>query len=508
MSYYTDIHPIDSPITAQRQQAKRHYGVHPYFTRRPFNVIRDYILRFSREQDCVVDPFGGSGVTAIEAYLENRNAIHNDINPLANFIAEGVAGLSNGKTSSYLEALAQLKAVCQPKIVEMEQGDVLSIEKTLQSLPLPENIRLPATSDVEFYHELFTPRQFAALALLKAKIDEIPDPDSRKGMLLAWSATLAKLNKTFLSANGRAASRGGTSIFSIYRYKIAKEPVELLAWETFEERAFNVIAAKREIDDAINLKRLIGGWHGSFEARSQDVEELSHDLKGKVDYIFTDPPYGGHISYIDLSILWTNWLGLAPSQEAKQKEIIVGGELKHTEEEYKERLHKSIAACAKMLKNERWLSVVFQHWNVAYFEAILSAAAESGAELKAAIPQIGDPIWSMHKKKNKESVLAGELILTFHKTGAKGQQKNGVEYNLEESIHRILASSGSEIVYGEYLFNQAVIDAWKKGAIGSLTVSRDEFTQIIEGFGWHYDAQHHYWFKGERAQASLFDNLP
>jgi adenine-specific DNA methylase len=360
---------------------------------------------------------------------------------------------------------------------------------------------------VEFYLDLFTPQQLAALAVLKARINELPETCSRQGMLLAWSATLAKLNKTFLSAKGRAASRGGSSIFSIYRYKIAKEPVELPAWPTFEERARNVIEAKREIDQAIKLKSATGGWSGTFEARHEDVEELSKQLAGQVDYIFTDPPYGGHISYLDLSILWNHWLGLTPSDEARQHEIIVGGELRHTEEEYVRRLGNSVRACLHMLKNKRWLSIVFQHWNVAYFEAILSAAAESGAELKAAVPQVGDPIWSMHKKKNKESVLAGEMILTFHKTGSKRHLATNAKFDLAKAIRRILADADSQGVYGEYLFNQIVIEAWNKGAIGSLLITKDEFTEIIEDLGWHYDASHHYWRKGNQPPASLFDSL-
>lgn len=507
MNYYTNIQPIDHPIAAQRQKAKRHYGVHPYFTRRPFNVVREYVLRFSKARDCVVDPFGGSGVTAIEAFLENRTAIHNDINPLANFIAQGIAGLAEGRASSYKEALERLKAVCQPGLVEIQQSDTPHLDQILGSLQFPDNVRLPTSSDVEFYLDLFTSRQLAALALLKTKIDEIPDKFSRDGMLLAWSATLAKLNRTFLSAEGRAASRGGSSIFSIYRYKIAKEPVELPAWPTFEERARNVIAAKREIDHAIELKSTTGGWYGSFETRSQDIQDLAEQLKGQVDYIFTDPPYGGHISYIDLSVLWNNWLGLTPSQDVKQKEIIVGGELRHTEEEYIERLRNSIHACIRMLKNERWLSVVFQHWNVTYFEAILSAAAEAGAELKAAVSQVGDPIWSMHKKKNKESVLAGEMILTFRKTGARRRYEGKNEFDLAGTLCKILSGSNSNTVYGESLFNQVIIEAWNKGSIGSLTITRDEFTQMIERLGWHYDPQRHYWSKENGVQNSLFDNL-
>ncbi|MGQ0600129.1 MAG: hypothetical protein ACT4QE_00370 [Anaerolineales bacterium] len=160
-----------------------------------------------------------------------------------------------------------------------------------------------------------------------------------------------------------------------------------------------------------------------------------------------------------------------------------------------------------MLKKERWLSIVFQHWNVAYFEAILSAAAESGAQLRAAVPQVGDPIWSMHKKKNKESVLAGEMILTFHKSGARRHDERRNSFDLAQTVRETLSSSGSNIVYGEYLFNHVVIDAWNKGAIGSLTITKDEFKELIESLGWHYDPQRHYWAKENKPQASLLDGL-
>src|SRR5258708_40049370 len=151
-------------------------------------------------------------------------------------------------------------------------------------------------------------------------------------MLLAWSATLTKLNKTFLSAEGRAESRGGSSIFSIYRYKVAKDPVELTPWATFQERAENILEAKSEIDKAIELKRRTSGWPGRFEVYAKDIGDLEEELRGHIDYIFTDPPYGGHISYLDLSTLWNVWLGHAPTMKALQREFIVGGELEHSED--------------------------------------------------------------------------------------------------------------------------------------------------------------------------------
>jgi hypothetical protein len=507
MATYTDIVPIDAPVPADRQGAKRHYGVHPYFTRRPYNVVRQYILRYSQEGDCVLDPFGGSGVTAIEAFLENRIGIQNDINPLANFIAQGVADLQHGNLHDYQQALAFLKEKCEAALAELSGYDEARLQQVLSQLPLPENISLPSNADVEHYRDLFAPRQLAALAILKEAVEQIPDQAARQGMRLAWSATLGKLNKTFLSAEGRAESRGGSSIFSIYRYKIAKAPIELPPWLTFYERALNIIAAKTEIDRAIEAKRQTSGWHGKFQTQAKDIEELSTELRGQVDYIFTDPPYGGHISYLDLSTLWNVWLGQMPSAKTREKELIVGGELELSEDYYIKRLGVSVQACLNMLKPDRWLSLVFQHWDVAYFDAILTSAAEAGADLRAAVSQIGDPIWSMHKKKSKQSVLAGEMILTFCKTGVPRRVEKTAGFDVSEAVRRILAAHDSDKVFGEYLFNKIVIEAWKSSAIGSLNLSKTDFIKLIEEHGWSYNEEQHYWVRQQATAASFPGNL-
>jgi 16S rRNA G966 N2-methylase RsmD len=488
------VEPLQEPIPADRQGAKRHYGVHPYFTRRPYNVVREYILHYSREGDRVLDPFGGSGVTAIESFLENRIGIHNDINPLANFIAKGVANLAKGTSAEYKSALTELKDRCQKRIAALQGADESRLAKLGLGLQLPKNVKLPSNADVRNYHELFSMRQLFALAIVREGIDGLKNGPARMGMLLAWSATLTKLNKTFLSASGRAESRGGSSIFSIYRYKIAKNPIELPPWETFEERAMNIIEAKKEIDKTVQHKRMTTGWRGGFEAHAKDISELEKDFRGEIDYIFTDPPYGGHISYLDLSTLWNVWLGRTPNTRAREQELIVGGELDHTEELYTSRLSESVRACVNMLKKDRWLSIVFQHWNICYFKAILTGAAEAGAELKAAISQVGDPIWSMHKKKGNQSVLAGELILTFVKTGKPQYVQNGQELDVVSTVGAILESA-PRIVYGEQLFNQLVIEAWRKAAIGSLDISKEEFTEVIERHGWCYDENRHYWVR-------------
>src|SRR5207248_4686507 len=118
----TDIQPILEAIPAARQEEARHYGVHPYFTRRPANVVRAYIERYSRAGDVVLDPFGGTGVTAIEAFLLGRKAIQNDLNPFANFIAANIADTTLSSLATLHQAFHRVEIQCQAALGEIENA--------------------------------------------------------------------------------------------------------------------------------------------------------------------------------------------------------------------------------------------------------------------------------------------------------------------------------------------------------------------------------------------------
>jgi DNA modification methylase len=510
-----DLQPILDAIPAARQEDARHYGVHPYFTRRPANVVRAYLERYSRPGDVVLDPFGGTGVTAIEAFLLGRRAIHNDLNPFANFIARNIADTSLSSTALLNQAFARVEHECAKPLREIEQDEAIA-KQWLNRLALPANIRLPRNSDAEFFHEMFTPRQLAGLAFIKAAIER-EEGVVRQLLLLAWSASVAKLNKTFLSAKGRAASRGGSSIFSIYRYKLATQYIELPIWETFHGRFMNVLAAKEEVlrlrdyhQHQPNALRLDS--RNNFQVFSHDAATLDEVVEpGSVDYIFTDPPYGGFISYLDLSILWNHWLGFPVSDETREQETIVGGERGHTEEHYKQGLARSIKTSLRLLRPDRWFSIVFQHWDTSYFATILETASECGAELKAAITQTGDVIWSMHKKKNSASVLAGEMILTFYKPGPSHRAREPLASTQDPAaalseVLDVCLSNGTHTFTSEALFNRLVIELWRRRALGCLSLDRREFSNRLEARGWSYNPKTHLWSK-HGSRSSEFGEL-
>src|SRR5205823_10176459 len=94
----------------------------------------------------------------------------------------------------------------------------------------------------------------------------------------------------------------------------------------------------------------------NFRVLASDAATLDQEISpGTVDYIFTDPPYGAFISYLDLSILWNHWLGFHISEEAAENETIVGGERGQTEEHYKERLAARLRTAMRPFRPARCL---------------------------------------------------------------------------------------------------------------------------------------------------------
>lgn len=64
------------------------YNMHTYWSKKPHDAIREYIQHHTQPGDLILDPFSGSGSTALAALIDGRKVIAIDRSPAATFITK------------------------------------------------------------------------------------------------------------------------------------------------------------------------------------------------------------------------------------------------------------------------------------------------------------------------------------------------------------------------------------------------------------------------------------
>lgn len=103
---------FNKPITTTKATAI--YNMHTYWSKKPHDAIRQYINHYTKPGDLVLDPFCGSGGTALAALMEGRKAIAIDRSPAATFITKNYC--TPVDTEELHSAFEALKAKVQPEI--------------------------------------------------------------------------------------------------------------------------------------------------------------------------------------------------------------------------------------------------------------------------------------------------------------------------------------------------------------------------------------------------------
>lgn len=449
--------------TEKRAKA-RHYGCLAYFTRQSWDIVTDNIKAFTAEGDVVLDSFGGSGVSAIEAMMNGRLGIHTDLNPLSIFMVKALSAKVNlgelwdlseeilaeftkQKPKNEKEAKVMLKnAKHYPNAIDKEFGETATIKMQDEILWLPKDEILPKGSDTPSVLGLFSPLQLAELALLRKLIlrKTTKQREMRYSLMLAFYNTITTCNLTYHISHhkGLTDNSGDNAVFRYYRYRIAPKPTQVEVFDTFIRKINRVIKGKRELENSPHfnnayftpLKRVIKDFNGAMinQRTNLDKENSSEKINGEkifqadatnlkeiesesVDFIYTDPPYGAKIPYLDLSTMWNAWLDLSVDLNLKEKECIEKGSLEKSKYDYENLMKKSLKEMYRVLKFNRWLAFVFQHQDTRLFQVIVESAENVGFEYAGFTSQENIGIASFKKVQNPTRVLKGQLILYFKK---------------------------------------------------------------------------------------------
>jgi DNA modification methylase len=408
----TTVEPIRRAFPAQKYQAW-HRMIHPYYTKQPSNVVGEYIRHFCPEGGLVVDPFCGSGVTAIEALTNRRRTVCLDLDPLAVFITK-MTCLAPVDLNAYWEAYRQVEREIEPIVEFVRSASPEELADYELKEWYPKNIMLPSNADREYVEDVFDKRQLIIFAYLRQTIRRIPSEQVRQLLLLAFSASLAIANR--MSKYDPKRGGGTSGPFIVYRYWVPPHPSYRDAWEVFKVRARLVANAKKKGNALLGDFVCDGDTLNVYCDSAENL--LNYVNKGAVDYIYTDPPYGAHIAYLDLGTMWHAWLGLEVTPQMRAREAIEGGEQRFDEEHYLKVLQKSFEQMFYALKDEAWLSLVFHHKKTNLWYQIRDMLRYTGFQY---VNTVAQPLAykSFHKVKNPLRVLGESLIVNFQKTAVR-----------------------------------------------------------------------------------------
>jgi len=324
------IEPIRRAFPAEKARAW-HYKIHPFYTKQPSNVVGEYIRHFSSEGDLVVDPFCGSGVTAIEALTNRRRTVCIDLDPLAVFITR-MTCLAPVDLNAFWDAYRQVEEEMAPIVEFMRKASPKELEKYELEEWYPKGVKLPSNADRGYVEDLFGKAQLITLAHLLSQISKIADEQTRELLLFAFSGALDKASMLYRAPEPNKKHGGGSGLFLVYRYWVPPQLTQRDAWNAFATNVRRVAEAKKESNS------LLGDFFRegeTFSIHCDSAENLLNYVgKETADYIYTDPPYGAHIAYLDLSTMWHAWLGMEVTDEMRQREAIEGGEQQFDEKHF------------------------------------------------------------------------------------------------------------------------------------------------------------------------------
>lgn len=530
------------------------YLMHKYWARKPHNVVGKYIERYSKKGDIVLDPFVGSGVTAIEALKRGRKAIAIDLDPISIFITrmtltqieiddfkkcfkdierqvkksieslyqtrcpicnkertithaiwsdvvkckacerisllvdesykvrkKCICGEAFGKEDVVDEQLIELGYYCPSCIkktkkrvrflIKKPDNDDYRVVSEIAETPIPFWIPHDAElryGDYEPFQEgthrtdivkivdLFTRRNLIALSILYHAIEALEDSPSKDLMKLVFSSNLHNVSKLNVVHHlrlkkGVHPSRG----WVMHRYWIPPIRIELPVWFYFVERYKHVLKGKQESNSVIPRLKEATNYQSLADSRANalimnySALELSDILPSEsVDYVFTDPPYGGSIQYLELSALWASWLRgeeKDPLFELKfDKEITINDRQKKNFDYYHKMLKASFEQIYDVLKSGRWLTVTFHNTNIKIYNSIIKAVVLSGFDLEKVVYQ-SPAVVSPKALLQPYGSAIGDYYIRFKKPETKEELLSDSEID-KERYERIIVNTVKHII--------------------------------------------------------------
>ena len=148
-----------------------------------------------------------------------------------------------------------------------------------------------------------------------------------------------------------------------------------------------------------------------------------------VDYIFTDPPFGGNLMYSELNFLWEAWLKVFTNNKPEAIENKVQGK---GLAEYQKLMTECFNEYYRVLKPGRWMTVEFHNSKNSVWNSIQEALQTAGfviADVRTLDKQQGS-----FKQVTSASAVKQDLIISCYKPNGGLEERFKLEAGTEEGV--------------------------------------------------------------------------
>lgn len=203
-------------------------------------------------------------------------------------------------------------------------------------------------SGITHVHHFFTKRTLFILSCLYEMIG------TDNHLRFMFTSIVQRASKLFKWSKNQAGPLSGTLYISSCIY---------------ETSVFSLIKNKQKIFEAWNA------IDGVCCVNCASLVDMSNAPSNSIDYIFTDPPFGGNLMYSELSFIWEAWLKVRTqnSTEAIVADVQSKGLL-----EYQDLMTQCFKEYYRLLKPNHWMTVEFHNSKNAVWTAIQESLNRAG----------------------------------------------------------------------------------------------------------------------------------
>jgi len=292
-----------------------------------------------------------------------------------------------------------------------DKSDMAVIEKVnnmhipywYPTLRMPEGkeARRNDKSGITHVHHFFTKRNLYVLSCLYEHIGD------DKQLKFLFTSILQRASKLFKWSKNQAGPLSGTLYISSCVY---------------ETSVFSLIN---------NKKKLFEAWRSENKqvaVNTASLTDLRNVPNNSIDYIFTDPPFGGNLMYSELSYLWEAWLKVRTNNS---DEAIIDTVQNKSLVDYQNLMTASFTQCFNILKPGHWMTVEFHNSKNSVWNAIQQSLSRAGfiiADVRTLDKKQGS-----FKQVNNTSAVKQDLVISAYKPKEKFRKEFESKAGTEET---------------------------------------------------------------------------